>query len=108
MTDEILETLETGDNIVNEQIDYTLQEVQDQLQEMENEINELKFRNIIKPSVSKDYSNSEIDVPITDISDDDIYNLSNNSRKIGILKDLKLNMGIKINSLFKIEMNNFF
>ena len=55
MTDEILETLETGDNIVNEQIDYTLQEVQDQLQEMENEINELKFRNIIKPSVSKDY-----------------------------------------------------
>ena len=108
MTDEILETLETGDNIVNEQIDYTLQEVQDQLQEMENEINELKFRNIIKPSVSKDYSNSEIDVPISDISDDELYNLSNNSRKIGILKDLKLNMGIKINSLFKIEMNNFF
>ena len=35
LTDEILETLETGDNIVDDKIDYTLQEVQSLLQEME-------------------------------------------------------------------------
>ena len=56
--------------------DVVLNKAECNLKDILNDYLSNKFRNIIKPSVSKDYSNSEIDVPISDISDDSCANFS--------------------------------
>ena len=95
--DEILDALEIDehDEIAND-LDVSLDNVQTQLNEMEKEVESINFSKQIHLSTLKEYSNlntSKNEVNFN-ISEEELYNLKETgSRKIGILKELKIQIG---------------
>ena len=94
-TDEILESLESGDSDERHGVDFDLSNIQDEISEMLNEMNGFTYRNRIHLSSSKDYTNLNAynGDQNFDILEEDLYNLpSTDNREMGILKELKLNL----------------
>ena len=104
-TDEILESLESGETDVRHGVDFDLSNIQDEITEMLNETNGFTYSYRINLSSSKDYTNlnSYDSDQNFDIPEEDLYNLpSTDILEIGILKELKL----KISKFFKLEYEN--
>jgi hypothetical protein len=98
--DEIIESLlDEETNEESQDLDFSLSNVDNQIQDMEQEIVTFEFSNRIKLSKSKDYSNalnSLIDsAGINNMSDENIYNLqlSDGKRKIKKLDNLEIKIG---------------
>ena len=100
-TDEVNQVLFEAEP-VTEEVDFSVYNVHEQIQEMEKEIQSHVFENRINLSPFQAYSNENYEnAPhIPEFSDEDLYNVTEengyNTRKVCILKNLVINLGILI------------
>jgi hypothetical protein len=84
---------------LTEEVDFSVSNVHEQIQEMEKEIRSHDFKNRLNLSSSHSYSNANYEnapsIPV--YSEEDLYNLSEENdkttRKVSVLKNLVINLG---------------
>ena len=93
-SDDIIECLNDAelDKSITE-VDFSLSNVENQLQEMEKEIRNAKFSNPIKLAADKTYLNSNLTTLNVELNDEEVYNLVTPSRKVEILENFTITIG---------------
>jgi hypothetical protein len=85
--------------LLTEEVDFSVSNVHEQIQEMEKKIRSHDFENRLNLSSSHSYSNANYEnaPSIPEYSEEDLYNLSEENgktiRKISVLKNLVINLG---------------
>ncbi len=98
--DDIIEILYDNElEIPITEVDFTLSNVQNQIQEIESELKSSKMNNLLRLSVNENYSNSILPDLNVQTEDEDIYNLENleeiDGRRVETLKNLEIKLGKK-------------
>ena len=75
------------------EVDFSLSNVENQLQEMEQESRNANYSNPIKLEADKTYSNFNLTTLNVELNDEDVYNLVPTSRKVEILENLTITIG---------------